>query len=76
MDIISTAVFTGYQKMLIISHPGLDNEFLIGFFFEIYMLIISHNIIRDMVFISSVHFRILLYQNRTLIKLLSWYRFL
>ena len=54
MDIISTAVFTGYQKMLII----------------------SHNIIRDMVFISSVHFRTLLYQNRTLIKLLSWYRFL
>ncbi len=75
MDIISTAVFTGYQKMLIISHPGLDNEFLIGYFFEIYMLIISHNIIRDMVFISSVHFRILLYQNRTLIKLRSWHKF-
>ena len=39
--------------MLIISHSGLDNEFLIGYFFEIYMLIISHNIIQDMVFIFS-----------------------
>ena len=33
--------------LLIISHAGLDNEFLIGYFFEIYMLIISHNIIQS-----------------------------
>ena len=31
--------------LLIISHSCLDNEFLIGYFFEMYVLIISHNII-------------------------------
>ncbi len=36
----------GIKKLLIISYAGLDSEFLIGYFFEVYMLIISHNIIQ------------------------------
>ena len=52
MDIISIVVFClALKRLLIIPRSGLNNEFLIGYFFEIYMLIISHNTIRDMIFI-------------------------
>lgn len=38
--------FWASKILLIISRSNLDNEFLIGYFFETYMLIISHKIIQ------------------------------